>query len=61
MKALKNIRQGTSIKIDDDDLRYYIRGKSKDGRVEVQCYHKAHGRVRHLDRYLPSNNKVELI
>ena len=62
MKKIGQIREGSRIKVDPEDkLRFFIRGKSSNGRVHAKCYHIDYGRVRHLDLSLTRDTKVTLI
>lgn len=61
MKALKYIREGKRVVLPETgELEYYIRGKAKDGRVQLLCYHaKNHERYSHLDKSMPKDALVD--
>jgi hypothetical protein len=60
MKALKDIREGSIVKLRDSILEYYIRGESKNGRVHLKCFTLTHKRYSHMDCYPKKEQKVEL-
>jgi hypothetical protein len=60
MKALKDIREGTCVQLENSILEYYIRGKAKNGRVSLKCFTTKHERYSHLDCSLKKETKVKL-
>jgi hypothetical protein len=61
MKAIKDVREGTHVRYRNSILEYYIRGKSKNGRIHLMCFTNNHERYSWLDCYPKKEEKVELI
>lgn len=60
MKALKDIREGTFVQLENSIIEYYIRGKAKNGRVSLKCFTTKHERYSHRDCSLKKETKVKL-
>lgn len=58
MVALSKIREGGLVQLPNSILEYYIRGKAKNGRVQLICFTLNHDRYSHLDRNYPKDTKV---
>lgn len=60
MKALKDIREGTYVQLENSIIEYYIRGEAKNGRVRLICFTTKHERYAHRDCSLKKETKVKL-
>ena len=60
MKALKDIREGTYVQLENSIIEYYIRGEAKNGRLRLVCFTTKHERYSHRDCSLKKETKVKL-
>lgn len=60
MKALKDIREGTYVQLENSIIEYYIRGKARNGRVHMICFTTKHERYSHRDCYPTKETKVKI-
>lgn len=60
MTALKDIREGTLVQLENSIIEYYIRGEAKNGRVHLKCYTTKGERYAHRDCYLKKETNVKI-